>query len=108
MRENQGAGSRPRDGNRVSAEAQPLGPRTEPDTQHGPGQNGVERHHDLPVGRGEPDGSPSAKVDGTVVSKPPVAEDLVAARQRRRVYRQVVKPTVDRLAAVCLLILFAP
>jgi lipopolysaccharide/colanic/teichoic acid biosynthesis glycosyltransferase len=64
-------------------------------------------HHAL-VGRVEPDGFPSAKVNETVTSPPPVVEDLVALRRRRRVYRQVVKPTVDRLAAACLLILLSP
>ena len=96
MRHEQGDGWRPGGGNRMSTETQPLSPRPKPGTPHGARRNGVE--HRVRVGRVAPDGFPLAKVDETVMSPPPVVEDLVALRRRRRVYRQVVKPTVDRLA----------
>ena len=87
-------------GNRVSAEAQPLGPRTEAGSHHGTGQNGVARHQDLPVGRVESDESPSmvTEANGTVVAPSLGAEELVALRQRRRAYRKILKPAVDRVS----------
>ena len=93
----------------MSAGTRPLGSHTRSATQGRTGQNGAARHHELSSRGAGPDASSTdAARTANGLSVTPTAIDPGALMRRHRVYRQIVKPVGDRVAAACLLVVLSP